>query len=143
MFFRTASQLKTYDTYVFAREELHVARVPADGGVREGSVVTACIGDDVYTYRMEDGECHKWNTTMTSPAMEAGAECRVTRHGPPLRESEYLPTVRPRTKCAGQAPWRSTPWNGALRDGLAPGRSARFDPAGRSRTRRHGGRRTL
>lgn len=67
----------TYDTFVFARGVLHVARVPADGGFRRDGVITACIGDTVYRYAPGSARCWQTNADMSSPFREADAECSI------------------------------------------------------------------
>ena len=67
----------TYDTFVFARGVLHVARAPAAGGFRRDGVITACIGDTVYRYEPVSAQCWQSNADMSSPPREADAECSV------------------------------------------------------------------
>ena len=47
------TSVKTYDTFVFARDGLHVAQAPASGGFRRDGRVTAYIDDHVYTFEVQ------------------------------------------------------------------------------------------
>jgi hypothetical protein len=77
------SEIKQYDTFAFTSDgRLHVARAPAAGGIRSKDAVTACVRQDVYIYDLGNLDCRRWNATMSSPAMMARAECRITHEGP-------------------------------------------------------------
>jgi hypothetical protein len=68
----------TIDTFVFAPEGLLVAPRTEAGGVRRGALVTACIGDDVFTYESPSGVCRRWNAAMEDE-LTGNAECQLTR----------------------------------------------------------------
>ena len=66
----------TIDTFVFAPDGLLVAPPTAGGGVKRGTLVTACIGDDVYTYETETRTCRRWNASMDDE-LTGIAECQI------------------------------------------------------------------
>ena len=61
------------NTFAFAPDGLHVAPAQSAGGLKRGNLITACIGDNVYTFDTQSGQCQKWNATMSgSPTSAEG-----------------------------------------------------------------------
>jgi hypothetical protein len=80
-------QTTSTNTFAFAPDGLHVAPADSAGGLRRGNLMTACIGDHVYTFDTQSGQCQKWNATMSvSPtsaeecAFEPSPPAFVLRH---------------------------------------------------------------
>jgi hypothetical protein len=67
----------TTDTFVFASDGLHVGMGATPGGFRRGSLVTACVGDHVYTFDASTGNCQRWNETMTGDPLTPDTECAI------------------------------------------------------------------
>lgn len=68
------SEIVSKNTFAFAPDGLHVAPAESAGGLRRGSLMTACVGDHVYTLDTESGRCQKWNATM-SVSPTSAEEC--------------------------------------------------------------------
>jgi hypothetical protein len=47
------------------------------GGLRRGSLVTACVGDHLYTFDTGTGNCQRWNETMTGDPLTPDTECAI------------------------------------------------------------------
>ena len=45
------------NTFAFAPDGLHVAPAQSAGGLKRGNLITACIGDNVYTFDTQSGQC--------------------------------------------------------------------------------------
>jgi hypothetical protein len=73
------TSVKTYDTFVFARDGLHVAQAPASGGFRRDGRVTACIDDHVYTFEVQSTRCRRYSARMAGPS--TSVECTLTSTG--------------------------------------------------------------
>jgi hypothetical protein len=69
------------NTFAFAPDGLHVAPAQTAGGVRQGDLLTACIGDRVYTFDTRSQDCQEWNKTMSGSPLPA-EEC-ATQATPP------------------------------------------------------------
>lgn len=67
----------TFDTFVFARDGLHVAPSPAPGGVRWGPHVLACVGNDVYRFEAGEPVCSRFDTGSDGLRSTARAECSL------------------------------------------------------------------
>jgi hypothetical protein len=83
------------NTFVFASDGLHVAPAQSPGGLRRGNLLTACIGDHVYTYDTQSQQCQKWDAAMSGSPMPA-EECVVSGSPPAfvLRRYELGKDVR-------------------------------------------------
>ncbi len=60
-------EIVTTDTFVFASDGLHVAMAPAASGFRRGALVSACVGNRVYTFNAQDGRCQSWAEAIRRP----------------------------------------------------------------------------
>lgn len=69
-------EIVSTNTFAFAPDGLHVAPAESAGGLRRGSLMTACIGDHVYTFDTQSGRCQKWNATMSASPTSA-EECAL------------------------------------------------------------------
>jgi hypothetical protein len=67
----------TTHTFAFAGDGLHVGPPQASGGLRQGSLLTACIGNDVYSMDTQSGRCVTWPADLTRSPMPAQAECTI------------------------------------------------------------------
>ena len=65
------------DTFVFARDGLHVAMAAAAGGFRRGSHVVACIGDRLYAYDTRSARCEAWLDLANTPSLEREQQCAI------------------------------------------------------------------
>ena len=67
------------DTFAFAGDGLHVARAPAGGGIRVGSLVTACARGRVYTFDATTGRCQARNVlgAETTGRQAPNMECAI------------------------------------------------------------------
>jgi hypothetical protein len=72
---RRQSTVLTNNTFAFAPGGLYVASAQAAGGLRTGSVVTACVDDDVYTFDTRSHRCQKRNATSGHGPTPASGEC--------------------------------------------------------------------
>lgn len=73
----------TTNTFAFAPDGLHVAPSKAGGGERRGAILTACVGDHVYTFDTGTQQCRKWNETMSGEPTPA-AGCALDAFPPSL-----------------------------------------------------------
>jgi hypothetical protein len=71
------TQQTTFDTFAFTSDGLHVALAPAGGGIRQGTLVTACIDDDVYELDTAHGMCRRYGSSLQGPVRTSRAECSI------------------------------------------------------------------
>jgi len=74
---RPVEDVITIDTFVFAGDGLHVAMTPAGGGFRRGAIITACVGDRLYTFDDHLSYCDTWSLPMSEPPLARSARCRI------------------------------------------------------------------
>jgi hypothetical protein len=73
--------IRTTNTFAFAADGLHVGSGQSPGGLRQGSVFTACIGDRVYTFDTQNRGCLRVDAAMRGAPTPA-EEC-VVESAPP------------------------------------------------------------
>jgi hypothetical protein len=91
----SGGEISVTNTFAFAPDGLHLASALTPGGLRRGNLYGACIGDHVYTFDTQSGQCQQWNATMTgSPTAFEG--CAVDSSPPAfvLRHFQGGPDVR-------------------------------------------------
>jgi hypothetical protein len=76
--------ITTADTFVFASDGLHVAMSSAAGGLRRGSLVTACVGSHLYGFDVRTSLCQTWSEEARGPVLTPRVECGIDASlGPP------------------------------------------------------------
>jgi hypothetical protein len=73
----SSDAVTTTNTFVFASDGLHVGMGTVAGGLRRGSLVTACVGDHLYTFDTGTRSCQRWNETMTGDPLTPDTECVI------------------------------------------------------------------
>jgi hypothetical protein len=68
-----------YDTFVFARDGLHLAMAPANGGFLRGGVATACVGRDLIVFDTRTKICRSRPMLAPGPMSLAQYECVMVR----------------------------------------------------------------
>jgi hypothetical protein len=90
------------NTFVFGSDGLYVAPAQVAGGLRRGNLLTACIGDHVYTFDTRSQQCQKWDAAMSGNPMPA-EECEVGGSPPAFVLRRYAFGQDVRLNVSGEA----------------------------------------
>jgi hypothetical protein len=74
--------VESRDNFAFASDGLHVGPPEAAGGVRQGPVLTACAGEQMYTLDLRTGTCHVQPADMSGS--QQTADCTLSPTPPSL-----------------------------------------------------------
>jgi hypothetical protein len=100
----------TTNTFAFASDGLHVGSPQAAGGLRRGPLLTACVGDRVYTFDERTGHCQMQPADKGGSPTPAGA-CAVSATPPAF--------VLRRLDGVGEDVWMNFAGDGLLSPALA------------------------